>query len=202
MSNLDRLQLTEKERVADTIEESAVLWKSLISKLGVTVSGEGISDEDRTRIEDSYDDEILEILNKTYRNVQGLSSDDEKRAYILKSKPLGFILKVITSERESNNNFVFKQNSEIVPKRFGAILPVWEKLLDSLTLDISDDDCSEVNRAAVSLSNEEESARHLHEMYRQVSVMESPEEQIDFIKSHEPLRLILMRARTVLENLK
>ncbi len=95
-----------------------------------------------------------------------------------------------------NDAFVFK-SFEIIPKRFEAVLPAWEQLLEGLSITISTAETSDINRAAIDATYEEKVVQLLYDLYKQVKAIEVPEEQRAFIESHQSLRLALVRAKEV-----
>lgn len=96
-----------------------------------------------------------------------------------------------------NNSFEFNQQPRIKPKKFEAVLPMWQQLLTDLDIELSDDG-SDINKLAVVQSYEADIATLLDEMYRKVLVIPSAEEQRAYILSHEPLRLSILRARQLM----
>lgn len=63
MEKPDTLILTEKDRIADTLDESVALWSGLTDELGLAVTGEGITAEDKEVIDNTSSVDQLAVLN-------------------------------------------------------------------------------------------------------------------------------------------
>lgn len=92
--------LTEKDRIADTLDESVALWSGLTDELGLAVTGEGITAEDKEVIDNTSSVDQLAVLNKLYREVQSLDTPEQKKEFILRSKPLCYLLAAQSESRD------------------------------------------------------------------------------------------------------
>ncbi len=100
MEKPDTLILTEKDRIADTLDESVALWSGLTDELGLAVTGEGITAEEKEVIDNTSSGDQLAVLNKLYREVQSLDTPEQKKEYILRSKPLCYLLVAHSESRD------------------------------------------------------------------------------------------------------
>lgn len=99
---MEKLKLTQKEQVADTVEKAMIRWGSLVDELGITVTAEGVGDIEKSLIAGAQDEEMLVVLNDVYSKVQQLESAEQKTEYILNNKSLCYIL---ASHRETVQHF-------------------------------------------------------------------------------------------------